>query len=93
VGSGVGSGVGWGVGVISTLGSTLTLGDGSVDAGGQGRAATSDPLGDGITNDGTTPLGSGVGIGKQLGDGLGEPQPLPVTNGPQVFPYGVNEPL
>lgn len=84
VGCGVGSGVGWGVGVISTLGSTL--GDGSTDGGGQGTAATSDPDGDGIVNDGITPFASGVGSGMQLGDGLGEPQPWPVTNGPHDFP-------
>lgn len=57
-----------------------------LDGVGQGKAATSEPVGDGISNDGITPLGSGVGIGKQLGDGLGEPQPWPVTNGPQVRP-------
>lgn len=86
VGCGVGSGVGCGVGVISTLGSTLMLGDGSTDGGGQGTAATSDPDGDGILNDGITPFASGVGSGMQLGDGLGEPQPWPVTNGPHDLP-------
>jgi hypothetical protein len=85
-------GVGCGVGVTSTLGSTLTLGDGVLDGGGQGSAATSEPDGDGISKDGICPLASGVGSGMQLGDGLGEPQPWPVTNGPHVRPYGVNEP-
>ena len=84
--------MGSGVGVTSTVGSALGLSDGRFDGGGHGSAATSEPDGDGISNEGVTPLGSGVGIGKQLGDGLGEPQPLPVTNGPHVFPYGVNDP-
>ena len=66
------------------------LGVGSADAGGHGTAATSEPDGDGISNDGMTPLASGVGNGMQDGDGLGEaPQPSSATNGPQVRPYGL----
>ena len=70
----------------------LRLGVGSTDGGGgHGIAATSEPDGDGISNDGITPLSSGVGNGMQLGDGLGDaPQLLPVTNGPHVRPYGLN---
>jgi hypothetical protein len=93
VGSSVGSGVGSGVGseVGSGVGVTSSLGLGSTEAGGQGTAATSDPDGDGISNDGITPFSSGVGNGMQLGDGLGDaPQLLRVTNGRHVRPYGLN---
>lgn len=90
---GVGCGVGVSTGIGVDVGSRLTLGDGLADAGGQGSAAISEPDGEGMTRDGVTPLASGVGSGMQLGDGLGEPQPRPLTNGPHDRPYGVNWPL
>ena len=65
VSSGVGVGVSSGVGVgTSSEGLADGLADGRADDGGQGSAATSpDADGDGIAKDGSTPLGSGVGIG------------------------------
>jgi hypothetical protein len=79
------------------VGSTLGSSDGiSVgDAVGQGRAATSEPVGDAIANEGITPFGSGVGVMKQDGDGLGEPHalPFPPTTAPQVRPNGLKLPL
>ena len=60
------------------------------DAVGQGSAAISEPDGEGIAKDGITPLGSGVGVMKQVGDGLGEPQPSPPTTAPHERPYGRN---
>ena len=95
VGSGVGGGVGSGVGVAVSVGAGVDVSLGvAVGGGGEhGIAATSEPDGDGISNDGITPLSSGVGSGKQVGDGLGEPQPCPATNAPHVRPYGLNSPL
>lgn len=101
VGLGVGSGVGWGVGSGVGVGVASVVGVGvgvslgvAVGGGGeQGIAAASEPEGDGISNDGITPLSSGVGSGKQVGDGLGEPHPSLATNTPQVRPYGLNSPL
>ena len=88
--SGVGSGVTSGGGVGSGVGVASTLGVGSTEGGGQGTAATSEPDGDGTSNEGMTPFASGVGSGMQLGDGLGDaPQPSPSTYGPHVRPYGV----
>jgi hypothetical protein len=89
VGSGVGSGVGGGSlggGVGSNEGSVL--GDALGLAGGQGSAARAEPDGVGTAKDGTTPPASGVGIGKQVGDGGG--LQLPPTRAPQLEPYGWN---
>jgi hypothetical protein len=86
----VGSGVGSGVGSIVGSGVAVVLGLGVAGGGVHGTAAASEPDGDGISNDGMTPLASGDGSGKQVGDGLGEPQPSPPTNGPHVRPYGRN---
>lgn len=83
-GGSVGPGVGVGPGVRDGSADGDSLG--SADGVGQGSATTSDPVGDGTLNDGTMPLGSGVGTTKQVGDGLGEPQPSPATIGPQVEP-------
>ena len=101
VGSGVGGGVGSGVGGGGEslgggrLGSTDGEGssdgdaDGASDAGGQAIGTGSEPEGDGIAKDGVMPvLGSRVGTMKQLGDGLGEPQPSPPEIAPQLGPYG-----
>jgi hypothetical protein len=89
-GSGVGSGVGFGVrggSVGDALGSTL---GGSVGAAvGHGSGIGSDPLGDGNSNEGTTPLSFGVGTGKQLTDGSGVRQLPPPSSGPQLCPYGM----
>lgn len=91
VGTGVGVGVGTGVGASlgGTDGSTDGLADGVADglAGGQGSAAGPEPTGVGATNDGITPLASGVGTTKQVGDGLGAPQ-VPPTSAPHDAPYG-----
>ncbi len=73
-----------GVGVATSDGAAVG------DAGGHGSAATSDPDGDGSTNDGMTPLPSGVGSGMHDGDGLGAPQFAPPTMGPHEAPYGRN---
>jgi hypothetical protein len=91
VGSGVGGGRSLGVGLGSIDGDAPSDGeaDGSSDAGGQGSGTGSEPDGDGTANEGTRPvLGSGVGTMKQLGDGLGEPQPSPPQIGPHEAPYG-----
>lgn len=95
VGSGVGGGVGSGVGVEVSFGVGVadSLGDAVGGGGEHGTAATSEPDGEGISNDGITPLASGDGSGKHVGDGLGEPQPRPGTNAPQVRPNGLNNPL
>jgi hypothetical protein len=74
--------------VGSGVGVTSTLGDAVAGGGEQGTAATSDPDGEGISNDGITPLSSGDGSGIQDGDGLGDPQPSLPTNTPHVRPYG-----
>jgi hypothetical protein len=92
VGGGVGASVGGGVTSGVAVGSMVGLG--MVDAGGQGRAATSEPVGVGRLNDGITPLASGVGSGMHDGEGLGDgPQPLPLTRAPHVRPYGWKAPL
>ena len=88
VGSGVTSGVGSGVGGGSVGGAdTSSEGDAAGLSGGQGRAACAEPSGVGIANDGVTPLASGVGTGKQVGDGLGSPH-LPATSRPHDEPNG-----
>ena len=89
VGTGVGAGVGGSVGGGVSLGWTLGSSDGlaDCDAGGHGTAAISEPDGDGMMNEGTMPLASGVGSGMQLGAALG-PQPVPPTMAPQERPYG-----
>ena len=88
VGFSVGVGVSVGGGSVggadgSTEGSTDGVADGL--AGGQGRAATPDPDGVGIANDGVTPFASGVGTTKHVGDGLGLPHDPPTTT-PQLEP-------
>ena len=95
VGSGVGGGVGSGVGVAVSFGVGVGVSLGANVAGGgeHGTAATSEPEGDGISKEGITPLSSGDGSGKHVGDGLGEPQPRPGTKAPQVRPNGLNNPL
>jgi hypothetical protein len=65
-----------------------TLGGGVGGAVGHGCGTTSEPLGEGISSDGTTPLSSGVGCGIQLNDGTGVWQLPPPSNGPQLRPYG-----
>jgi prolyl oligopeptidase len=55
-------------------------------AGGQGRAASAEPTGVGMANDGTTPLVSGVGVTKQVGEGSGPH--LPPTRTPHDGPNG-----
>jgi hypothetical protein len=96
VGVGVGSGVAVGGGSLGGGSDGGALSDGAADgsrlAGGQGSAATPEPDGDGIANDGITPDGSGVGIGKQVGDGLGFPHETSTIT-PHVAPYGRNRPL
>ncbi len=74
----------------SGVGEAISDGEAVGDAGGHGNAATSDPDGDGTTNEGMTPLSSGVGSGMHDGDGLGAPQPSPPTIGPHEAPYGRN---
>ena len=68
-----------------------TLGDSDGGAGGQGSAATADPSGVGMANDGTTPLGSGVGVTKHVGEGCGPH--LPPTRTPHDAPNGRYAPL
>jgi hypothetical protein len=86
--------LGGGLGSIDGVAPSDGVADGSVDAGGQGSGTGSEPDGEGSTNEGMTPvLGSGVGITKQLGEGLGEPQPSPPMIAPQFAPYGWNRPL
>ena len=60
-------------------------------SGGQGSAASAEPSGVGATKDGVTPLGSGVGTGKQVGVGIGSPH-FPATSAPHDAPYGWNPP-
>lgn len=93
VGVGVSSGVGGGGSLGGRLGSSDGDSppdgdaDGASEAGGQGSVTGSEPDGDGRTNDGLKPvLGSGVGTMKQLGNGLGEPQPSPPKSAPHDAP-------
>jgi hypothetical protein len=90
VGGGVGSGVGGG-GLASADGSTLggTLADGVGVAHGS-KTMLADGSAEGIVNDGTSPLGSGVGTGKHVTDGLGAAQPCPSTRAPHDRPNGRN---
>ena len=82
VGEAVGVGVGSGVGV--GVGSGVAVGSGV----GHRTGGASLPDGDGSSNEGITPLSSGVGSGRQVGDGDGEEQPAPSNRGPHVAPYG-----
>ena len=82
VGAGVGVGVGAGVGVGgSSLGGALASADAEALGIAEGVAHGSntrfaDGSADGISNDGTMPvLGSAVGTGKHVTDGLGAAQP------------------
>ena len=101
VGLGVDVGPAVGVGVGAAVGVGSIDADGSIDAEaealgeGDGVAHGSkmmfaDGSADGTSNDGTTPLASGVGTGKHVTDGLGAAQPCPATIGPQEAPKGRN---
>lgn len=104
IGSGVavvsGDGVGAGGGSLggsvgdadgSTDGDALS--DGDADGMRQGTGTGSEPEGDGTAKEGITPLASGVGSAKQLGDGLGDPQAASPAIGPHDLPKGWNAPL
>ena len=52
-----------------------------------------DGSGVGISNDGITPLASGVGSGMHDGAGWVPWQPWPSTTMPHELPYGLNAPL
>jgi hypothetical protein len=103
-GGGVGVGAGGGVGVGGSvgggsLGGALTSSDGAAlgttDGGAHGsKRMFADGSADGIANEGTIPvLGSAVGTGKHVTDGLGAAQPCPETSAPHELPYGRNTPL
>jgi hypothetical protein len=104
VGAGGGVGVGAGVGVGGSVGGgsvggALTASDadglGITDAGAHGsKRMFADGSADGTANEGTIPvLGSAVGTGKHVTDGLGAAQPCPETSAPHELPYGRNRPL
>ncbi len=80
--------LGSGVGVASSLGVAVAGG------GEHGTAATSDPDGDGISNDGITPLSSGCRQwDSSSGMGSANRSHRVATNTPQVRPYGWNSGL
>ena len=91
VGTEVGVGVGVGGGSVGGSDGSIegvALGTSVGLAVGQGSDTGSEPDGDGRTNDGTTPSGSGVGCAKHDGDGAGAQ--LPPTRAPHEDPYGWN---
>lgn len=68
------------------VGLTSGVGDSNGVAAGQGSAAGPEPCGVGIANEGMIPEASGVGTGKQVGEGPGLSQPAPFRTGPQDRP-------
>jgi hypothetical protein len=103
VGGCVGGSVGGWVGGCVISGVGVGAADGDSDGGSDGEAVgqgtsgaalpDADGFGVGNSNDGMTPLASGVGNAKQVATGDGAEQPRPSTNGPHDLPYGVNLPL
>ena len=71
---------------LASLGGAL--GSGVADSGGQKTSAGASPDGSGSSNDGITPLASGLGSGTQEGAGVGSAQFWPMT-GPHLRPNGL----
>jgi hypothetical protein len=78
-----------------TLASSEADGAGIAEGVAHGSKTTfADGSADGTSKDGTIPvLGSAVGTGKHVTDGLGAAQPCPETSAPHELPYGRNRPL